>query len=643
MDIFAPQKGVYIFGPFRLDPVRRSLLCEGTPVKLGARLFETLFYLVENHDRLVERDELQHAVWQGRSVEECNLGQAISALRKALQAAGATESCIVTVAGRGYRFAVPVAFEPCPDSVTGTPIVPRPDAGSAATSPVPPARAAIGRLIIGLVAAALLTVLGALLWRLSIAPGVTNLVEATGFAPPPQSVAVMAFTNLSGDPGQEYFSDGLSEELIDGLGRLEKLHVAARLSSFSFKGKSATIGEIARQLNVGTVLEGSVRRDGNRLRITAQLIDARTGYQIWSRSFDRDQADILRVQGEIAEAVTSSLQSSLLGPAAAEFNLGGTDNPRALDAYLRGRTFEIGIDLAAVKAASTALAEAIRLDPNFAVAHARLAMNTLLLSDWESSADPNFVASIRQSALAEADRAISLAPDLGAAHAARGDIFLDMLLFESASAEYSRALQLAPGNADTVRDVSAGLFFLASPARQMDAFRAVKRAVTLDPLSPFGYWDLCYAYFVLHRFDDALAALRHEEELESTITTSDAAMFGKIEVMEGHAQAAHDACAAQRDASENECLALAFTALGRPAEAQAQIDKARVIRGDNDAFEYAEICAQAGQAGEALRWLETALRVHDDGLAAIRQDPLLDPIRNRPEFNDIVQKLKFPP
>jgi TolB-like protein len=196
-------------------------------------------------------------------------------------------------------------------------------------------------------------------------------VSATGFNPPPHSIAVLPFANMSGDKQQEYFSDGLTEELLNSLSEINGLQVAARTSAFSFKGKDTDIGTIARKLNVGAVLEGSVRRSAHTIRITAQLINAVTGFHLWSKTYDRDLGDVLKLQTEIATAVASSLKVTLLGDVAAKVELGGTGNPAAFDAYLRGaKALSSSHDAKDLPAAITAYTEAIRLDPHYALAFA---------------------------------------------------------------------------------------------------------------------------------------------------------------------------------------------------------------------------------------------------------------------------------
>ena len=185
---------------------------------------------------------------------------------------------------------------------------------------------------------------------------------------------MLPFVNMSGDPKQDYFSDGLSEELLNSLASIRDLRVAARTSSFFFKGKEVDLSDVAHKLNVGAVLEGSVRKAGDQVRITAQLINAVTGFHLWSQTYDRDLKDILKLQTEIATAVTKALQATLLADAAATIELGGTQNPQAFDAYLRGKNSDNSNDRTAVLNAIAAFDEAIRLDPGFAKAYASKAL-----------------------------------------------------------------------------------------------------------------------------------------------------------------------------------------------------------------------------------------------------------------------------
>ena len=638
MDISIKDKGVYAFGPFRLDPVRRTLMRGGVAVKLAPRLFETLLYLAENPGRVVEKDELLAAVWSGRIVEEANLSQTIFALRKVLQIEGASDSFIVTAPGRGYRFTAPVSLE--------TGIAATPPAALIAPANVVVARAPRRQLVrwrsallvamVGLLA----MVAAGVIWRVPLA---TRIGAPSGpqFAPPPHSVAVLAFTNMSGDPREEDFSDGLSEQLIDSLSRIDALRVAARTSAFSFKGRPATIADIARQLNVGAVLEGSVRRDGARLRITAQLIDATTGYHFWSRSYDRDEGDVLELQGQIAGSVTDSLKVTLLGNDVAKLTLGGTENPKAFDAYLRGMKLLRSGEVPAYHAALAAFDEAVALDPAYAMAHAQRARAFVHIAAFDTTGTHDGAVRWFRSARAAADKAVSLAPQLGVAHAVRADVlesgFQD---FVGAQTELSRAVDLAPGDAWVQMYFASFEIEIGHVAAGIEA---AKHAVELDPLTANTYAELGANLYYAKHYDEALAAVRHAEALESEVPTRDQDLRGVAEVMSGDFAAAQQTCAGARDWSQNECLAIAYHGLGQPSLSDAQVAKMLAVLGGDNGLALAGVYAQLGRKEAALRALQQDYEAHGSDLDALREDPMLDPIRDTPKFKDIERRLNFPP
>ncbi len=654
MDTQTRDRGVLAFGAFRLDPVRRVLLRDGVPVKLSARLFDTLLYLVQNHDRLVEHQELEQAVWRGRIVEEGNVSKAVTSLRRALNAEDATANLIVTVAGRGYRFAMPVAFEPEPTAILAAEAAgwSPPPAYAGADPPSSPRPwwrnpAYLSAAAIGLVVAAL-----SVLWPLRHASqkpqqAGSAQAEIAPFAPPPHSVAVMAFTNLSGDPGQEYFSDGLSEELIDVLGRIGTLRVPARTSAFSFKGKSATIGDIARLLNVGAVLEGSVRRDGSRLRITARLIDAKTGYQLWSQSYDRDQGDVLRIQGDIAAAVIRSMQESLLDSSSANLDVGGTANPKAFNAYLRGMKLSFAGEYAAsgqvalFRDALAAFTEAVTLDPGYAKAHVRRALALMLLLNSDDAMDVAAIGRMQTAAQEEVERAVSLAPELPDAHALLGTV-LEWFHFDfvRSLAEVARARALAPNNREANLDYAA---LQADLGHSQEAVAAAELAASLDPLTPRTYLRLAEIQRTARHLADAQDTLRRGEVLEIAPSSSDIEDQAWLDLLQGHFAAARQTCASASDSTLIECLAIAEHALGNTGDAATWLAKLRKTLGDTGAMSYAEIYAQWGQTDDALHWLEEAYRLHDSGLTSIKVDALLDPARETARFKDIERRMNFPP
>src|SRR5271165_6383459 len=290
-----------------------------------------------------------------------------------------------------------------------------------------------------------------------------NTAAAPAFNPPPHSIAVLPFANMSGDKQQDYFSDGLSEELLNSLARINELQVAARTSSFYFKGEHADLATIAHKLNVASVLEGSVRRSGHTVRVTAQLNNALTGYHLWSQTYDRDLGDVLKLQTDIANAVTSALKVTLLGDDAAKIEVGGTRNPVAFDAYLRAsnayRHFGPvnlaagGLNEAGLQSAITAYTEALNADPEYALAYAG---RSIAFADFARAlvAGPE-VGNYLNKAQLDARKAIALTPGLADGHLALANFFAGSLALTHALQEYERAHALAPGDARVLRDYGA--------------------------------------------------------------------------------------------------------------------------------------------------------------------------------------------
>jgi serine/threonine-protein kinase len=626
MDAFIREAGAYRFGPFQLDPVRRAVSRDGQRIKLGERSFDALFYLVANHGRVVEREELQQALWGGRAVEDNNLAQAIFALRKALQAEGDGDTYIVTVPGRGYRFAAPVSFEPEP--------LPSPsDAGMppAPEDAVPKQPWWRGRVALGVACLALI------LAAIDLAHWGRQAIPAAPFAPPAHSVAVLAFENMTGDPQQTYVSEGLSEQVIDALAALESLKVAARTSAFSFRHSHATVGEIARKLNVGAVLEGSVRRQGSQMRVSVQLIDALTGFQVWSQGYDRPQGDVLGLQTAIAQAVAASLRVRLLGPDLAKLSLGGTASPAAYDFYLRAKKKLRGAtEIAGYRAALADLDAALALDPDFARAMSARALALQYIGALSASGDHDAMRRSFADALAASDRAIALAPDLGASHSVRGVVLnIGFLDFAGAAAEQARAEALTPGSAGIETNYATAEAALGHMDAAVDAAR---HATQLDPLMPDAWGGLARVLTLARRYPEALAALAHTSAVTGTLPARFGLLQCEIQLLTGHPDQARQACGGG-DFGQLEMQAIADHALGRSAEAASALARMQVMAGENGAYNYAVVEAQWGQADEALRWLETAWRLRDPGLADIAADPLLDPVRESPPFQAIARQV----
>jgi TolB-like protein/Flp pilus assembly protein TadD len=462
---------------------------------------------------------------------------------------------------------------------------------------------------------------------------------AASFSPPPHSIAVLPFVNMSGDKEQEYFSDGLSEELLNDLSRINELHVAARTSAFSFKGKDTDIGTIARKLNVGSVLEGSVRRSGHRIRVTAQLINAVTGFHLWSETYDRDLSDVLNLQSEIATAVTSALKVSLLSDVAGKVELGGTRSPEAFDAYLRGQQaiLHAGSEQE-LRDAIAAFSKAILLDPAYAGAFAvrSRAFNDVATQYATTSAS---IHEALDEAESDARKALALAPSLDESHLALALFYQSTLNFAGANDEYDRAMALSPSNVRTLWRYS---IFNASMGRTEAGIAAARRSVALDPLEWVSRLRLGQTLYLAREYKDALTAFKDVQTLSPD--RSDLAVeTGTVYYAMGDFQRARLSCESRaEDPQSLWCLAISYDKLGRNSDAEAALTKLKALWGEGGATVYAAVYAQRGNVTKSVEWLDTAMRMRDPTLITLRMDPLFDPLRNEPRFKAIQRELKFP-
>jgi serine/threonine-protein kinase len=408
------------------------------------------------------------------------------------------------------------------------------------------------------------------------------------------------------------------------------------------------LGTIAHRLNVGSVLEGSVRRAGNTVRVTAQLNNAVTGFHLWSQTYDRDLSDVLHLQTEIANAVAGALKVTLLGDVAAKIELGGTRNPEAFDAYLRatngfyGSQFETDRALAEKdhQAVIANYTEAIRLDPEYALAYADRS-----IALWDYASDPAFslAPALRRDYLnraqADARKAIGLTPDLGEGHVALGLILLKSLDFAGALQEYERALKLAPGNARVLRDYAV---FAVTMGKIEAGVAAAERALALDPLNANNHFNLGMSLFVARRFGEALTVFKREKAMDPNDSDADV-WLGFNYYWSGDLESARTACevANANNPIKWNCLAMIYNKLGQHAEAETMLAKFQTLTRDQAAVFYAIIYTEWGNNGRALDWLEAAVLHQDPYLNWVRTW-IFDPLRKEPRFQAIERELKFP-
>jgi serine/threonine protein kinase/TolB-like protein len=466
------------------------------------------------------------------------------------------------------------------------------------------------------------------------APATGNLgAPVAASLSPTHSIVVLPFVDMSERKDQEYFSDGLSEELIELLGKTPGLRVIPRTSSFYFKGRAETLETIAAQLRVANVLEGSVRKSGKRLRVTAQLIRADTSEQLWSETYDRDLRDVFKVQDEIAGAVVSALQIKL-APGQQAPNLHRTSNPEAHNQYLLGRQFFERGTLDGFRRAAQAYRKAVELDPRYAGAYAELAIVESYV------ADPSGDAAGQQRAMAAADKAVELAPDEADAYAARGYMRLRHTWdWSGAEADFEKALTLDAGNS-TLQWRYATL--LNAFGRLPEAVAASRKATELDPLSA-----AAWVFFSLYLIESRQYAAAHEAvsraleiQPESPILL---ATLGSLQLLEGNAT---EALSTFRQVSDEEArlwgVAMAEHTLGHAKESQQALDQFIANGGQAKAYDIAEIYAWRGEKDKAFEWLDRAYQQRNSDLYGFRNDATLASLRGDARFAAMLRKMNLP-
>lgn len=455
------------------------------------------------------------------------------------------------------------------------------------------------------------------------------------------SIAVLPFVDLSPEKNQEYFSDGLAEELLNSLVKVEGLHVAARTSSFQFKGKNEDLRVVGQKLNVAAVLEGSVRKQGQRVRITAQLIQTSDGFHLWSETYDRDLTDIFAVQEEIARSVAGSLSVTLLGE---KLPSPQATSVEAYNAYLQGKYFyEQSFYLPdyeeRLKKAIANYEQTIKLDPNYAPAWAAFSEALSRLADRRG---PNLLQQEKGFSKARdaAERALALDPNLADAYLAMGSIkqFYDWD-WAGADACYQRALALEPGNVVAVEREAS----LAATLNNFEkALRLSRQATELDPLQAGTHSGLAQYAWWAGQLDEAAAAGQKASELNPELLDLHR-LLGKVYLARSRPQEALVEVEHETDAgSRLQGLALAYHVLAQKKESDQALAELIAKYQANSAFQIAEVYAFRGEVNSAFTWLEQSYVQHDGGLAEMKGDPLLKNLERDPRYAALLKKMHLP-
>ena len=451
---------------------------------------------------------------------------------------------------------------------------------------------------------------------------------------PQKSIAVLPLLNESGDPKDEYFSDGLSEELIAALAQVRDLKVIGRSSSFRFKERKEEPKTIGEKLGVATLLEGTVRKQDDRVRIVAELINAADGIELWTRTFDRELKDIFAVQQEIASAVAESLKVTLLGSDERLPARPATKNTEAHNAYLLGHHHLQRRSLDNYRLAVSQFGEAIRLDPDYALAYAERSETWTLIGDLTGEGKTDW-----PKARADAERAVAIAPMLAEAHASLGWVrFFVEWKFAEGLNELNRAQELSPAN-PTANDLLARcIVYVGKPD---EAEKQARRAVELDPLSASAKNNLARVLYCRNKLEEANAAAREAVELQPTTAAGHryqvfiAMERGDTETVLREAQLEPDESYRRFE------LALAYDARGdREAADTALADLVAHPQGLD--YQIAQVYAVRGEKDKAFQWLQISFDTHDTGMLGLKVDPLLRNLREDPRYKALVAKMNFP-
>ncbi len=624
-------------GAWRVDPALDQISKDGNTVKLERRAMQLLLCLADHAGQVVSVEQLLDEVWTGVVVTPDSVYHAVAALRRTLGDDSHDPTYIANVPRRGYRLVAPVV--PWVDA-PNVPVAnsPSPTVEPARASPAVPNTGLPWRRFAIVLSIVLVIALGYLVvdkyWLSKRATTAEHQTTGTSTVVDNKSIAVLPFVDMSEKKDQEYFADGMAEEIIDLLAKIPAIRVIARTSSFQFKGSTDDLRAIGAKLGVAYVLEGSVRRSGNRVRVAAQLIDAQDGAHRWSDTYDRDLGDVLKLQEEIAAALVRALQITV-----GAYELQARPTLRNMDAYnlyLRGRYAHDRFDKEGFDEAARYFQQALELDPTFAGAAAWLSVVYEAQGEFEFAAPSVAFEQARRAA----ETALKLNPNSVGAHMVLGAIHTAYDWdWVAADKELKQALALSP-NDYIVLWFAARLSMVVGrwdeALTQMNAVRAQ------DPLGAPAYQGLDWIQARRGHLREAEEAARRVLEISPTYVSAHY-YLGLVLLARGQREAA--LAAMQQEALEGGQLgglAIAYHALGRKAESDTALTRFVREQADLFAFEIAEAYSFRGEVDEAMHWLERAYAQKDSALIYIKGDLPLKNLEGDPRYKAFLKKMNLP-
>ena len=616
MEASAPSKPVWKFGPFEVDVRSRELRLKGNRSRIQDNPLTVLLLLLERKGEVVTREELKQRLWPADTFVEADdgLNTAIRKLREVLGDSSENPIYIETIPRRGYRFIGEVLRD---EQTPGSP----PPVESAVDTPTESHRSWRRAWAIATIAGVVTTAIGAAAWfRYHVRP------------PAVHSIAVLPFANLSGDPSQDYFADAMTEELTSDLGRISALRVISRTSAMHYKNTQKTTPEIAQELNVDVLVESSVVRSGDRVRITAQLIDARGDRHLWSESYERDLQDVLALQSDVARAIAGQVRATITPDENERLRPQPVD-PRAYEAYMRGRFF---VDRWTPEDSAQALRSfelAASFDRNYALAYVGMAecyvFGVAGISEEEGA----------KRGIAAATRALELKPDMGEAHAMIGMLRLQRDWdFAAEEAEIKKGIALSPNYAPAHHWYSHLLIELG---RFDESLIEAKTLLALDPVSPTPVGHLAYHYRAARQWDLAITWYQKELAMDPT-HTDDYGEMGEAYVGKRMFPEAIRELSQAVEMSRNGAQYPYYLArLGYAYALSGDVSRARKILAELPAANLTDLaCVHAGlgERDKSLALLQESYRQHtfplDAGYALE-----FDPLRSDPRFTELLHRV----
>jgi TolB-like protein/DNA-binding winged helix-turn-helix (wHTH) protein/Tfp pilus assembly protein PilF len=615
----------YEFGPYRLEPFTRRLLRDNDPVPLTPKAFDTLLALVERRDRAVDKAELMRLVWPDSFVEESNLSQTIFVLRKTLGDDSNGTRYIETVPRRGYRFAADVRTP----AETPTPIeepereLPVPRDTAASLGPSTALRASWVPWVAGAAA-----IVAGLLWF--AAPWRDAPVRI-------ESLVVLPFQNLSDDGQHDSLADSLTDALTTTLGQISALRVISRTSATTYARSSKTVPQIARELNVDAVVEGTVQHTGGRVRINLKLIQASTDRTLWGESYERDLQSALELNNQIARTIANRATVTLTPRERARLAETPRVNPQVYAEYLRGRYFWNQRTEPDMRQAIEHFEEALRYDPAYAPAFSGLADSYALYGShgWTLAGGHAW-----ERALAAAEKALALDELLADGHTSRARIALNYELdWAGAERGYRRALELNPGYANAHHWFG---YYLMLTGRVKEGEAEMRRALELDPLSPIINANIGFSFYVGRQYDAAIdhwrKALEMHKGYELLHFYMSSAYVGKQLYGEAIDELQKAVALSGAGSQELAYFAHIYGRMGRTQEARALLSQV-LSRGDVPGYFIALAYTGLGEKDNAFTWLDKSLDDRWGPFNELNADPMFDALRSDPRFSRLLRRM----